>query len=182
MDEPVNDIQQCLQTLQQGQGILFDFHGHSFVACDATNEQAIEALKHALTVEKAYCILFSGESELMKYASAIDLAMFDFMEEQKLPIKIVMGGLIGLADNATEYGEANVLLVKDNFCNTILKRFKKPLFAIDTVYTRISTSRAFDKSAVPNLVNFIANSANEDLPIPLIFNTFRWINGVPSSV
>lgn len=182
MQETVNDIQPCLDTLQQGGSILFNFHGHLFVACDATNDWVIEKLLAVFTHQKENCILVAGESELMKFASTIDLAMFDFIDEQEQPVKILLDGVIGLAENATNYGVVQVVLVKDPFCNTLLKRLKKPLFAIDVTNFITPDHSIQSKITLTQVVDFVTTTAFGEPQIPLIFNTFKWVGGAPYSL
>ena len=44
-------------------------------------------------------VLVSDERELMQYVATLDLAVFDFLDQQTKPTTVIYENVIGLADN-----------------------------------------------------------------------------------
>ena len=82
-----NDIEKCLQVLNEGGLILYPTDTVWGIGCDATNEKAVEkiyALKKR-TDEKAMIVLVADERDVLQYTAAPDLAVFDYLQKTKNP-------------------------------------------------------------------------------------------------
>jgi L-threonylcarbamoyladenylate synthase len=141
------DMEQCLKILHEGGTILYPTDTVWGLGCDATNEAAVNKI---ITLKnrpnnKSFIVLVADERELMQYVATIDLAIFDFLDAQTKPTTVIYSNAIGLAENViAQDGSVAIRIVKDDFCKTLIKRFRKPI---------ISTS---------------ANLANQ--PTPIIFS------------
>jgi L-threonylcarbamoyladenylate synthase len=142
------DIDSCLQVLQAGGVILYPTDTIWGLGCDATNTAAVEkifAIKHRPGA-KSLIALLADERDLLQYAAAPDLAVFNYLETVSKPTTVIYDGIIGLAENMlAEDGSAGIRIVKEVFCKHLIKRFRKPI---------VSTSANI--SGTPAPVNFAA--------------------------
>jgi L-threonylcarbamoyladenylate synthase len=129
------DLHFCLEALKQGQLVGIPGRAGWILAGNATDQEAMETLMklHQARLAKgdyahAPVILVADERDLILYVSALDLAVFDWIEQQEEPFAAWFDGVIGLADCLlNDKGAALITLVKDDFSKHLIKRFRFPL-------------------------------------------------------
>ena len=125
-----NDITHSLTTLHSGGLILYPTDTIWGIGCDATDPAAVAkvyALKQR-EAAKSLIVLVADRRDLLKYTSAPDLRIFDFLDTVTKPTTVIYHGAIGLAPNlVNEDGTIAIRLVEDDFCRHLIKRFRKPL-------------------------------------------------------
>ena len=124
------DIEQALDVLHVGGIMLYPTDTIWGIGCDATNEAAVEKIIHLKQrpAHKSFVVLVASEREVMQYVAAVDLAVFDYLEKQTKPTTVIYQGAIGLADNVLAAdGSVAIRICKDEFCRTLIKRFRKPI-------------------------------------------------------
>jgi L-threonylcarbamoyladenylate synthase len=129
------DLDRCLEALKQGQLVGIPGRAGWMLAGNATSQATMEnlvELYHARLDEGSYTqtpvILLADERDLIQYVSALDLAVFDWMDQQEEPFAAWFDGVIGLADCLLDdNGAALITLVKDDFSKHLIKRFRLPL-------------------------------------------------------
>ena len=125
-----NDIDHSLAILQAGGLILYPTDTIWGIGCDATNP---EAVKKVFTLKqraetKTMIVLMADERDVLKYTSAPDLRVFDFLRTVQKPTTVIYEGPVGLADNLTgPDGTIAIRLVEDPFCRHLIKRLRKPI-------------------------------------------------------
>ena len=126
----LNDIENCLATLQAGGLILYPTDTIWGLGCDATNPNAVKkifALKQRAET-KSLIVLMADERDVLKYTSQPDLRVFDFLRTVQKPTTVIYESPIGLADNLTgSDGTIAIRLTTDPFCRHLIKRFRKPI-------------------------------------------------------
>jgi len=130
MSDFANDIEQSLSTLHSGGVILYPTDTIWGLGCDATNETAVEKIINLKErpAHKSFVVLVASERDVLQYVSAVDLAVFDYLDKQTKPITVIYQGAIGLADNVLAAdGSVAIRICKDEFCRTLIKRFRKPI-------------------------------------------------------
>ena len=76
----------ALQHLRKGDIILYPSDTIWGLGCDATNEKAVQKIydiKQRMLL-KSLVVLVADEKAVLQYVAAPDLAIFDFLEQQKL--------------------------------------------------------------------------------------------------
>lgn len=138
-----NDIDQCLNALNNGGLILYPTDTIWGIGCDATNEAAVEKIYQLKKrpPAKSLIILLADERDLLQYVANPDLRVFDYLQTTQKPTTMIYEGAIGLAGNLIpEDGTIAIRLVNDPFCRHLVKRFRKPL---------VSTSANISGEAAP---------------------------------
>lgn len=124
------DIEAALAVLNRGGLILYPTDTIWGIGCDATNAEAVArvyALKRR-EAAKSLIVLMADERDIVKYTSAADLRVFDFLKTVHKPTTVIYDGAIGFASNlVNEDGTIAIRLVDDVFCKHLIKRFRKPL-------------------------------------------------------
>jgi len=125
-----DDVEKTIEVLRAGGIILYPTDTVWGLGCDATNEKAVENIfrlkKRA--ENKSLIVLLADQRDLLQYVAALDLQVFDFLDQAKKPTTVIYQGAIGLAENViSPDGSAGIRVVQDPFCRHLLKRFRKPL-------------------------------------------------------
>lgn len=176
------DIENALQVLNSGGLILYPTDTVWGIGCDATNPEAVArvyALKQRAD-EKALIVLLADERDVLQYVSAVDLRLFDFLEEQERPTTVVYEGAIGFAGNLTgEDGSIAIRLCRDPFCRQLLKRFRKPLVSTSANISGQAPARFFAEISEPvrNGVDYIVHFRQDDTTPAQPSQLIRWENG-----
>lgn len=138
-----SDIDQSLTTLHNGGVILYPTDTIWGLGADATNSNAVEKIIQIKNraANKSFVVLVASERDIMQYVAAVDLAVFDYLEKQTNPTTVIYPNAIGFADNILAAdGSVAIRICKDEFCKTLIKRFRKPI---------VSTSANISNEAAP---------------------------------
>lgn len=130
MEVFADDIERCLEVLQNGGLILYPTDTVWGIGCDATNEAAVARIYKLKQREdsKKMIVLMASEKEVMQYATQLDLAVFDYLNTTNKPTTVIYEGVIGLAENILgEDSSVAIRICGDSFCKHLLKRFQKPI-------------------------------------------------------
>lgn len=124
------EIEKCLQVLNAGGLILYPTDTIWGIGCDATNESAVSkvfSLK-ARTDSKSLIILLDQAGRLPGYIKDVPQQAYELMELSEQPLTIVLDGAKNLAPNLiAEDGSVGVRIVMDEFCRSLIGRFRKPI-------------------------------------------------------
>jgi len=124
------DILNCLEVLRRGGLILYPTDTIWGIGCDATNTTAVKKIydlkKRA--DEKSMIVLVGEEKEILKYATAPDLGIFDYLKSVTKPTTVVYSGAVGLAGNLIgKDGSIAIRICREDFCTHLVNRFRKPI-------------------------------------------------------
>lgn len=125
-----NDIQHCLAALQSGGVILFPTDTIWGLGCDATNEAAVYKVleikqRHAA---QGVIVLLSDAADITHYANALAPAIQQNILEREKPTTVIYTGGKGVAANVLpEDKTLAIRLVKDAFCQELIRKFGKPI-------------------------------------------------------
>jgi L-threonylcarbamoyladenylate synthase len=181
MEDFKNDIEQCLKVLNEGGTILYPTDTIWGLGCDATNFNAVEKIINLKQrpENKSFVILVSDEKELMQYVATLDLAIFDFLDKQTNPTTVIYENAIGLADNVlAKDGSVAIRICKDEFCKTLIKRFRKPIVSTSANISNQPSPGLFYeispiiKEGVDYMVNYRQNDKNPTKASSII----KWID------
>ena len=150
MTNYLDDIDNCINILENGGLILYPTDTVWGIGCDATNATAIAkiyALKQRVETNKMI-VLVATERDVMQYISQLDLEVFNYLKTVEKPTTVIYQGAIGVADNIiSPDGSLAVRICNDEFCKHLLKRFKKPI---------VSTSANISGQPAPQFFKDIA--------------------------
>ena len=122
-----SDIVNCIKALQEKQLVVFPSEIGWIVGADATSDQAVHSLLTAAK-ENPVIILVASEREVKQHAVSVDLAVFDFIDQSIEPVAVLYNGIVGIAQElAAAHSTIAIHIVRDEFCNNLIKRFKKPI-------------------------------------------------------
>ncbi len=179
MNEFDEDIEKSLAVLRSGGTILYPTDTVWGLGCDATDEDAVNrvyALKQR-PKNRQFILLLADERDLIKYVTALDLAVFDFLRSVSKPTTVIYDGVIGLAPSVIGAdGTAAFRLVKEPFCKTLIKRLRKPLVSTSANLSTAPTPRFYHEidEAVKTGVDYMVHYRREDTAPQEPSAVIRW--------
>jgi L-threonylcarbamoyladenylate synthase len=178
-----DDIEKCLEVLQQGGIILYPTDTIWGIGCDATNEKAVERIYQLKNRpgSRALIVLVSDERDVLKYVAHPDPMVFDYIKEQQTPTTVVFDGAIGLAENLiADDGSIAIRICKDEFCRHLIKRFRKPIVSTSANISGQETSSKFKEITqdIKDGVDYIVNHRQEEEKTGQASSIVRYKNGV----
>lgn len=144
------DITNALTILQEDGIILYPTDTIWGIGCDATKIHAIKKVYQLKSREekKSMIILLKQEKDIEKYVLHPSKKILDFLTKQQNPTTAIFQTAINLPrELINEDGSIAIRIVRDNFCQLLLKGLGRPL---------VSTSANISGEASPQ--NFSAIS------------------------
>lgn len=136
-------ITHSIELLNTSKIILYPTDTVWGIGCDATDKVAVQKVYDLKQREdsKSLIILVDGFEMLSHYVESIPIQVIEFLQDTNVPITVIYDNPINLAENviATDNTIA-IRIVKDSFCNTLIKQFGKPI---------VSTSANISKKKTP---------------------------------
>ena len=164
MEEEINN---CLEVLRSGGVILYPTDTVWGIGCDARNKNAVAKIfKIKKRVEyKSMAVLVSDENMINKYVKDVPEVAWELLEAAEDPLTIIypngrmLAGSIIAADDSV-----GMRLVKDEFCNTLIKKFGKPIVSTSANISGDPTPSSFKgiKLDILNGVDHIVNLRQEE--------------------
>ncbi len=150
-----NEVEKTLSTLKAGGLILYPTDTIWGIGCDATNEEAVQkvmALK-GRSASKSLIVLLDNENKLASYVREIPDVAYDLIAFAEHPLTIVYSNAKNLAPSViNEDGSVGIRVVKHNFCQQLLQRFRLPV---------VSTSANISGQAAPKNFSEVAQEIIE---------------------
>jgi L-threonylcarbamoyladenylate synthase len=124
------EIDNAITILNEGGLILYPTDTVWGIGCDATNKEAIEKIfkLKKRSDKKTMICLVSNQFMLEQYVEKVPEPAYDIMDLSERPVTIIYDNPRGVADNLI--AEDNTLAIRvasDNFCQQLIKKFKKPI-------------------------------------------------------
>jgi L-threonylcarbamoyladenylate synthase len=129
MDESFN-MQEVIQVLHDGGIILYPTDTIWGIGCDATNARAVEKIYRFKVRDrsKSLIILVENMEVLSNYVQDIPDVAVELMERIAEPLTIIYPHARNIARNAVaEDGSIAIRIPKDDFCQSLLRAFRKPI-------------------------------------------------------
>lgn len=142
----VEDIKNTLEVLRKGGTILYPTDTVWGIGCDATNFEAVKKIYEIKKRRdsKSMLVLLDDASHINDYITYIPEIAWNLIEITDKPLTIIYPGAKNLASNLiADDGTVGIRVVKDEFCEKLIKQFKKPI---------VSTSANISNQPFP--VNF----------------------------
>jgi L-threonylcarbamoyladenylate synthase len=133
---------------------------------------------------KSLIILIAEERDLLKYVANPDLRVFDYLRQVQKPTTIIYENAIGLASNLlSEDGSIAIRIVKDEFCKTLIKRFRKPLVSTSANLSGKPSPGNFSEITpeIKTGMDYIVRYRQDDVTPASSSTLAKWnANGTPS--
>tara|TARA_R100000935_G_scaffold21876_2_gene40415 strand:- start:74617 stop:75177 length:561 start_codon:yes stop_codon:yes gene_type:complete len=156
------EIENALAVLKRGGLILYPTDTVWGIGCDATNADAIDkiyALKKRAENKSMICLVHDFKM-LNQYVEEIPEVAYDILKYAAKPTTIIYDDPIRIATNIiAEDNSLAFRVVKDDFCKTLLRKFRKPIVSTSANLSGKATPHSFAeisediKSGVDYVVN-----------------------------
>jgi L-threonylcarbamoyladenylate synthase len=175
MTDLLSEVNQCFEILTHGGLILYPTDTVWGIGCDATNETAVEkiyTLKQRSNTKTMICLV-ANDFMLEKHVTKVPELAYDIIDLSTKPTTIVYESPKGVAKNLiAEDNTLAIRVAKDQFCQYLIKKFKKPI---------VSTSANIAGQPTPTCFKEIPDEILKG--VDYIVNLDRdKINSTPSSI
>lgn len=170
------EIYKALEVLKRGGLILYPTDTVWGIGCDATNADAVDkvfALKQRAE-EKAMICLVSDFKMLNQFVEDVPEVAYDILKYAEKPTTIIYDQPIRVAENlVSEDNTLAIRVTKDDFCNKLLRKFRKPIVSTSANISGQKTPSSF-KDINPEIVknvDYVVNlhrSKKSDKPSAII--------------
>lgn len=177
-----NDVEQCLQVLEQGGVILYPTDTIWGLGCDATNAAAVAkvlALK-GRDNGNGLIVLLATERDVLQYTANPDMEVFDYLKTVSKPTTVIYEHGLGVADKVLNAdGSIAIRLVQEDFCRHLVKRFKKPIVSTSAnLHGQPSPHNFSDVSThIKDNVEYVVHYRQHEKEIFEPSSLIRWKNG-----
>lgn len=161
-------IRNSLHFIKHNKTILYPTDTVWGIGCDATNETAVKKIYKIKKREesKAMIVLVSSLNMLKKYVTVPKKAS-EIIKASIIPTTIIYKNPIGLAQNLINKEDNSIAIrvVKDEFCQKLIKKFKKPIVSTSANISGERTPKSFHEidSHILNNVDYIVNIKTEEI-------------------
>jgi len=143
MQEEINN---SLNAIKKGGLILYPTDTIWGIGCDATNYEAVQkiyALKKRAESKSMICLVNDFEM-LNQYVEEIPEAAHDIIKDATKPTTIIYDNPFGFTENLiAEDNSLAIRIVNDEFCNQLIKKFKKPIVSTSANLSNHNTPKSF---------------------------------------
>jgi L-threonylcarbamoyladenylate synthase len=157
-----NEIENALATLKRGGLILYPTDTVWGIGCDATNADAIDkvyALKKRVERKAMVCLVHDFKM-LNQFIEEIPEVAYDILRYAAKPTTIIYDDPIRVATNIiAEDNSLAVRVVKDDFCKTLIRKFRKPIVSTSANLSGKATPLSFAEISedIKNGVDYVVN-------------------------
>lgn len=172
-----NDLTHAIETLRTGGLILYPTDTIWGIGCDATNPEAVAkiyALKQRAD-SKSMLVLLDNQNRLTQYIDEVPEVAWELIEVADKSMTIIYPGARNLAKNLiADDGSIGIRIVKDDFCEKLIERFKKPIVSTSANISGENSPANFDeisekiKQGVDYVVNWRQDDLNPGIPSSII--------------
>lgn len=160
------EINKALEVLKNGGVILYPTDTVWGLGCDATNEVAVAKVNEikGRGADKSLIILLDTDNKLQSYVNEIPEVAYQLIEYAEKPMTIVFSGAKNLAKNVINSdGSVGIRIVKHDFCQQLLQRFRKPIVSTSANISGQPTPQFFDDidPEIISSVDYVVNWEQE---------------------
>jgi L-threonylcarbamoyladenylate synthase len=155
-------IKETLDFLRNGKTILYPTDTVWGIGCDATNVKAVKKIyKLKQRVEsKSLIVLLDNMNDLQRYMENVPDIAYDLIDSMDTPLTIIYPNAKNLAKNIiAQDGSIAIRIIKNNFCEEVIKSFKKPIVSTSANISTEKTPLFFNQISdeIKNNVDYIVN-------------------------
>jgi L-threonylcarbamoyladenylate synthase len=146
-----DDIVKSLEVLAAGGTILYPTDTIWGLGCDATNTKAVEKVYRITnrSEAKSLIVLLDHIDNLATYIEKVPDITGDLLNSITNPVTIIYSNARKLAPNVIAAdGTIAIRIVKDDFCNELIRRFGKPIVSTSANISGFDPPVVFSQIAV----------------------------------
>ncbi len=155
MQDYREEIEKTIPILKKGGLILYPTDTVWGIGCDATNAEAVDkiyALKQREDSKSMLCLV-SDFKMLQQYVEEVPEVAYDILKYAKKATTIIYDRPLRVAENLiAEDNTLGIRVVRDSFCNKLIKKLKRPI---------VSTSANISGKATPRNLQEISKEILE---------------------
>ncbi|MBU2945208.1 L-threonylcarbamoyladenylate synthase [Zobellia uliginosa] len=142
------EINKCIEVLQNGGLILYPTDTIWGIGCDATNEEAVKRVYDLKKRKdsKALICLVANDVMLERTVEEVPEVAYDIIDLSTKPTTIIYDKPKGVAKNL--FAEDNTLAIRvasDKFCRYLINKFKKPIVSTSSNLSGKPTPKSFNE-------------------------------------
>jgi L-threonylcarbamoyladenylate synthase len=171
-----NDIDNCLNILESGGIILYPTDTIWGIGCDATNASAVRQIFRLKNREekKSMIILVDDQSMISQYVLNPSEKILSLISTSQKPTTAIFKNAINLPFNLiNEDGSVAIRIVRDDFCNQLIEKMKKPL---------VSTSANISGEKFPQNFNEVSEQIKNGVDYIVQHRQNDFSKSTPSSI
>ena len=160
------EINKCIEVLENGGLILYPTDTVWGIGCDATNEEAVKKVYKLKQRDdsKALICLVANDAMLEKHVEEVPELAYDLIDLSTKPTTIIYDKPRGIAKNLI--AEDNTLAIRiasDKFCTYLIGKFKKPIVSTSANISGVNTPKSFQNidEAILKGVDYVVNLHRE---------------------
>lgn len=162
-----NEVNKALEVLKNGGVILYPTDTVWGLGCDATNEEAVAKVNEikGRKADKSLIVLLDNDNKLQSYVTEIPEVAYELIEYAENPLTIIFSGAKNLAQNVINIdGSVGIRVVKHDFCEELLQRFRKPIVSTSANISGEPTPQFFDdiSEEIKDVVDYIVDFEQEN--------------------
>ena len=141
-----DEINNVIKILKRGGIILYPTDTVWGIGCDATNAEAVEKIYELKNKEdnKSMICLVSDFKMLNEYVEDVPEVAYDILKYTVEPTTIIYDDPIRVAENLIASDNSlGMRVVKEDFVNTLIKRFRKPIVSTSANLHGAKTPKSF---------------------------------------
>lgn len=156
------EIENTLTVLKRGGLILYPTDTVWGIGCDGTDPEAVEKvfkLKNRSDKKSLICLV-SDFKMLNEYVEDVPEVAYDILKYALKPTTIIYDNPIRIAENLiAEDNSLAIRVTKDDFCNNLIKRFRRPLVSTSANVSGSPTPQSYAEidPLILNGVDYIVN-------------------------
>lgn len=160
------DVEEALKVLRNGGLILYPTDTIWGIGCDATNADAIDRVNilKGRSKNKNLIVLLDSDNKLNSYVREIPDVAYELIEYFEKPLTIIYSGAKNLASNLiAEDGTIGIRIIKHDFCEELIRRFRKPIVSTSANITNMPSPKTFNDidEAIINGVDYVVQYQQE---------------------
>lgn len=176
------DIKKCVEVLQAGGTILYPTDTVWGIGCDATNAEAVKKVYELKRRDdsKALIVLVATERDVMQYTAAVDLSLFDYLENTTRPTTVIYEYGLGFAENLVAAdGSIAIRICNEAFCKALIRRFGKPIVSTSANISGEPAAPYFSSisDTIKKGVDYVVTYRQEDNQPTQPSSIIRWKDG-----
>lgn len=162
------EIKNAIEVLRKGGTILYPTDTVWGIGCDARNKEAVaKVFKIKQRAQyKSMVVLVCNETMINRHVKEVPEVTWELLESTEEPLTIIYPDGRMLAENVIAAdGSVGIRLVKDEFCNTLIHKFGKPLVATSANVSGENAPSSFNEITLDilNKVDYIVNFRQEEI-------------------
>jgi L-threonylcarbamoyladenylate synthase len=179
MNDYTNDLEKCLTTLKNGGTILYPTDTIWGIGCDATNAEAVAKI-YAIKKrdeKKSLIILLTDVNDIKNYAKEPDEKIKTLIANTDRPLTIIYPEAKNLAANLiNQDGTIAIRVVKDSFCEDLIKSFGKPIVSTSANISGKESAKHFGEIAleIKNSTTYIVKHRQKEEEAGAASKIVKW--------